>query len=145
MDVGDDLPALIGAQLRGVRRHLSRTPGDDMKDPPGWKFQKAVGRIRGRTRYLVGDLSVPFAPFAVTRQTVDLVERLAFCQRLRLRGIRIPEFTTGARGFILAQTVVNRLVASGNRAGHRTLQGEAVPRDRVWRKGFVSRVARHVR
>src|SRR5262249_13324858 len=62
-----------------------------------------------------------------------------------LRGIRIPEFTTGARGFILAQTVVNRLVASGNRAGHRTLQGEAVPRDRVWRKGFVSRVARHVR
>src|SRR5215831_11438505 len=145
MDVGNNLPALIGAQLRGVRRHLSRAPGDDMKDPPGWKLQKAVGSIRGRTRYLAGDRSVPFAQFAVTGQAVDLVERLAFCQRLRICGMRIPQFATGPRGFILARPVMNGLVASGNRAGHWTLQGEAVPRDRVWGKGFVSRVAHHVR
>ena len=131
MNIGHNLPALIGAELRGIRGHLAGTERDDMENPSRRKLNHTIRHVRRWWWNLPGYGPIAVTLFAVAYQAICLVEGFAFLQRARSCAIWVVQFASGARRFFFSGAKMKRLVVSGDGTGHRSLQCESISRNRI--------------
>src|SRR5947207_3608986 len=142
--ISHDLPALVNAELRGVRGHLVRTHCDYVEDPPRGELHETIGDIRWRWRDFPRDGPISFAVLSVADHAISLVESFAFFERLRCCKVGILQVASGASGFFFAGPVMESVITAWHGSGYRTLQREAITSHRIGSKGLVCRTARHV-
>src|SRR5215831_21177522 len=70
MHIGDDLPPLVGTELRGIRRHFPRPHGDHVKHSARRKLHQPVRNVRRWRRNLSGDWTIAFALLAVADRAI---------------------------------------------------------------------------
>src|SRR5882672_1500364 len=97
LDVPDDLPPLLSRELRGVRRHPSRSVRDDVKEMAGGEPADGRRVVRGRIGDLRHERTVAVARLAVTDRAERLIERATLVERSRAGGDGVLELTAGAR------------------------------------------------
>src|ERR1051326_8889550 len=145
MYIGHDLPALVGTELRRVRRHFACSHGHDVKDPPGRKLHEPVRDIGWRRRNFAGNWPIAFALLAVANHAVGLEQGLAFVNRLRRCAVRICQFPSSTRSFFFSRAIMKYLITTRDGSSNGLLERETIPRYGVRCVSFVSGTTGHVR
>src|SRR6476469_5684371 len=137
--ISDDLPALIRTELGRIRRHLSCSKVDHVKNSPRRKLHQTIRKIRSRRRDLTGDRSIALALLTVTDETVRLKQRFPLFQCLRCCAIWVFQFASGAGRFLFPGTVVERTKTARDGSSYRSLERESIPRYGVWSVSLIGR------